>query len=211
MADNDDLTASLESAGYDFDDLRDRQALARIVGCLPDDLDALTARLKQVQMLALIEWLGWAAARGRFNSLSELDASRVLDLFLTVRQEAPTVEALVEQLAIPQGRPTSMIGRMKYGKARELMKMSFVHALREVQQRLDDEAIVDYSKTIIVSREVLERIRDVETEILLADKTTFPERQTIKADPAGRLGGMATTSPAMWNYVVSELTKRADP
>ena len=56
--------------------------------------------------------------------------------------------------------------------------MSFVHALREVQQRLDDEAIVDYSKTIIVSREVLERIREVETEILLADKTTFPAERT---------------------------------
>ena len=146
MADNDDLTASLKSAGYDFDDVRDRQALANYVGCRPDDLAALTARLKQVQMLALNEWLGWAGARGRFNSLSELDTSRVLDLFLTVRQEAPTVEALVEQLAIPQGRATSMIGRMKYGKARELMKMSFVHALREVQQRLDDEAIVDYSR-----------------------------------------------------------------
>ena len=58
MADNDDLTASLKTAGYDFDDVRDRQALARIVGCRPDDLAALTARLKQVQMLALNEWLG---------------------------------------------------------------------------------------------------------------------------------------------------------
>jgi hypothetical protein len=99
----------------------------------------LAERLQKVQTLALTEWLEWAAARQRHNSLSELDATRILNLFLTVRHAPPTVEALVEQLAIPQGRATSMVGRMKYGKARELIKLSFVEAAREVEQRLKSE------------------------------------------------------------------------
>ena len=209
MAGPDDLKAALTAAGFDLNKTEDRQSLARIVGIQPDDLPALTDRLRKVQTLALTEWLEWATARQRYNSLSELDTSRVLSLFLNVRLAPPTVELLVEELAIPQGRATSMVGRMKYGKARELIKMSFVEAAREVRQRLDKEREENKSKTINVSRAVLDRLRDVETDIFLADATTSPNRQTLKAEPLGRLGAIVVTSTAMWGFILDQLDARA--
>jgi hypothetical protein len=209
MAKTDDFTTALTAAGFDLENPDDRKSLARIVGCQPDDRDALTQRLREVQTLALTEWLAWATARRRFSSLSELDAARVLGLFLEVRQAPPTVELLVEELAIPQGRATSMVGRMKYGRARELTKMSFVEAAREVRQRLGKEKEENKSKTINVSRAVLDRLRDVETDIFLADATTFPNRQTLKAEPLGRLGAIVVTTSAMWGFILDQLDARA--
>lgn len=209
MAGTDDFKAALRAAGFDLNKTEDRQSLARIVGSQPDDLPALTGRLQKVQALALTEWLEWAAARQRYNSLSELDTSRVLSLFLNVRLAPPTVELLVEELAIPQGRATSMLGRMKYGKARELIKMSFVEAAREVRQRLDQEKEENSSKTINVSRAVLDRLRDVETDIFLADAATFPNKQTLRAEPLGRGGAIVVTSTAMWGFILAQLDARA--
>lgn len=210
MAGTDDLKAALKAAGFDLSKAEDRQSLARIVGCQPDDLPALTDRLQKVQTLALTEWLGWAAARQRYSSLSELDTSRVLNLFLTIRQAPPTVELLVEQLAIPQGRATSMIGRMKYGQARELTRLSFVDAAREVQKRLATTKEANNRKAITVSREIIDRLQDVEFAIF-SDADAFPRRENLIVAPSGRLGGTVLTSSPMWNYVVAELTKRGTP
>lgn len=204
-----DLTPALNAAGFDLDDAKDRQRLARIVGCQSEDQHTLLERLKQIQTLALTEWLEWASASRRFNSLSELDTDRVLGLFVTVRQAPPSVELLVEELAIPQGRAISMLGRMKYGKARVLTRMSYLQAERDVRQRLASRSAVDNSKTIIVGRDILERIRDVETDILLADESAFPSKETVRVDPAGRGGGIVTTSIPMWDYIIAELTKKA--
>jgi hypothetical protein len=133
----------------------------------------------------------------------------VLSLFLEVRQAPPTVELLVEDLAIPQGRATSMVGRMKYGKARELVRMSYIAADRDVRKRLGDVKAVDETKTIFVSGEVLDRVREVETDILLADAAVYPAKEKLNVDPAGRRGGIVTTSIKMWDYVLQELKQKA--
>lgn len=209
MARIDDFDAAIAAAGFDIENAADRQSLARVVGCDPEDRNALGELLRKLQTLALAEWLAWATARRRFNSLSELDADRVLGLFLEVRQAAPTVELLVEELAIPQGRATSLVGRMKYGKARQLIRMSYVAAERDVRKRLEDAEAVEETKTVFVSGDILERIREVETDILLADGTVFPAKEKLNVDTAGRRTAIVTTSTAMWNYVLAQLKMKA--
>ena len=170
MAIFDDLATVLAEAGFDLKNDQDRQVLGRVVGCGKDDDDALSNGLQKILALALAEWLQWATARRRFNSLSELDSSRVLNLFLSVRRASPTVEQLVEDLAIPQGRATSMIARMKYGQARELVKFSFVAAAADVEQRVKDANEIQKRKSITVSRDVLDRLQEVEYAIFASRK-----------------------------------------
>jgi hypothetical protein len=207
VAESDSVKTILKAAGYDLGMDVNQRTLARIVGCEPTDSD-FTERLQEVITLAVAEWLGWAAASRRFNSLSELDTARVLNLFLEVRHAPPTVEALVEQLAIPQGRATSMIGRMKYGQARQLVRLSFVEAEREVRTRLASVP-EGGQKTITVARETLDRLRDVEFEIFYAAETDYTGRELLTVEPAGRLGALVKTSTKMWEYILAHLADRA--
>lgn len=65
MARADDLSTALTAAGFDLENAQDRQSLALIVACQPEDRSALSERLRKVQILALTEWLEWAVARRR--------------------------------------------------------------------------------------------------------------------------------------------------
>ena len=208
MAPNEYVKAVIESTGFDLDVAEDRQALGQLVGCDPADA-AFLQRLQKVIEIAVNEWLSWAIASRRFNTLSELDTDRVLRLFLEVRHAAPTVEALVEQLAMPQGRATSMISRMKYGQARQLLRLSFESALHEVQTRLKSTKEDNGAKQITVTRETLDRLRDAEFDIFSALDGSFPKPQLLTVQSTGRLGAVVRTSPKMWGYLVANLTSRS--
>lgn len=211
MASLSQLKPFFADAGFDLDDDQNLDVLSQILGC--DKADSVfTAGLSELVVLALAEWLQWATAQQRFNSLSELDTSRVLSLFLRVRKAAPTVEQLVEDLAIPQGRATSMIGRMKYGQARELLKLSFAAAARDVEKRVNEATENQKRKSITVSREVLDRLHETEYAIFSArNANTFPSAETLAVTPSGRYGAIVTTSTAMWGYVIAELNDRGRP
>lgn len=211
MANLGQLKPAFANAGFNLDDDQNLDTLSQIVGCEKQD-SSFTDRLSELLTLALAEWLQWATARQRFNSLSELDASRVLNLFLKVRKTSPTVELLVEDLAIPQGRATSMIGRMKYGQARELLKLSFAAAAADVEDRVNQASENQRRKSITVSREVLDRLQEVEYAIFSSRKgNTFPSAETLAVTPSGRYGAIVTTSTAMWGYVITQLKDRAKP
>lgn len=210
MTEHDSVESILAAAGFALDKDQHRQTLADIVGCEPTD-PGFNERIQKVVVIAVSEWLEWAAASRRFNTVSELDTGRVLKLFLEVRQAPPTVEALVEQLAIPQGRATSMIGRMKYGQARQLVRLSFAEAEREVSSRLQSEQEHGGLKTITVTRETLDRLRDVEFEIFYAPETEYSERELLTVEPAGRGGAIVRTSASMWGYILDHLSRRGTP
>jgi hypothetical protein len=218
VAASDDLSALLTEAGVDPSNAADRRALCRILGCADNDDDALARRLLQARALAFKEWVDWANAVQRFSSLSELDMFRVLNLFLKVRQTAPSVEALVEELAIPQGRATSMIGRMKYGQARELMRLSYQQAAADVQNRVNDaKEDVHHRKAIVVSREIVDRLQAIDYEIFSLpsrERTKggrFESAERIGIQPSGRYGATVTASKPMWQYLIAELNRRANP
>jgi hypothetical protein len=124
------------------------------------------------------------------------------------------VEALVEDLAIPQGRATSMVGRIKYGEGRALTALAFGAAAEEVERRLNEAPEVANRKSITVARDVVDRINEVAFAIMSAPVTEHakggkyesPEQPT--AIPSGRYGATVTTSTQTWSYIVAELQAR---
>jgi hypothetical protein len=83
VAASDDLSPLLTQAGLDPDNAAHLRALCRILGCADEDRDTLTKRLNEVRALAFTEWIEWANAQRRFNTLSELDAFPVCDQVIT--------------------------------------------------------------------------------------------------------------------------------
>jgi hypothetical protein len=208
VAVTDGVKSVLKSAGYDVDVAEHQQVLGRLVGCEPTD-PAYSERLQKVIDLAVAEWLSWAVAEKRFSTLSELDTHRVLNLFLEIRQSAPTVEALVEELAIPQGRAISMISRMKYGRARQLLRLSFEAAAREVGTRLASAKEVSGERQITVTRETLDRLRDAEFDVFSAPDGQYQSRQLLSVQSSGRLGAVVRTSVKTWEHLAASLASRA--
>jgi hypothetical protein len=178
------------------------------------DASTVADRLEAVRKVAFREFLEWAMARRRFNSVSELDTARVLALYVRVRREPATVESLVEQLAIPQGRATSMLARIKYGDGRALMAMSFEAAAKDVEARLKEVDETNRRKSITVSSDVVDRIQEVAFEIVsapVADHNKggrFELAEEVTSLPSGRWGATVTTSTKTWGYIVSLLRVR---
>jgi hypothetical protein len=174
----------------------------------------LTSRLDALRQLAFTEYLQWATAARRFNSVSELDTARVLSLFLKVRKSPLTVEALVEDLAIPQARAASMIARMKYGEARALAALSFASAASDVDARLAEAKEEGHRKSITTSREVLDRLLEVEFAILQSSPKDFDKNgkyesaEALTVISSGRYGATVSTSTKMWGHVLAELKRR---
>jgi len=210
-ADQKTLPRLLEEAGLTEGDI---PALKRALGA-SDDAE-LEARLQAVRSLAFGEFIDWALARRRFSSVSELDSSRVLALFLRVRRQPLTAESLVEDLAIPQAGATYMVGRLKYGEGRALTALSFAAAATEVQARLAEVSEVDSRKSIIVDRDVVDRIGEVAFAIMsapVADHNRggrFECAEQPTKISSGRWGATVTASTKMWGYIVSELAARGE-
>lgn len=188
--------------------------LRRIVGA--EDDNELALRLEMIRSLALMEWLEWATARRRFSSLSELDTSRVLKLFVNVRKRALSVESLVEDLAIPQARATNMIGRLKYGEARALASLSFAAAVDDVKKRLDDAEERSGRKSITTTREIVDRIEEVHFGILSSPPKELDKRgkyaaaEGLTVASSNRYGSTVTTSTKTWTYIISALESKAN-
>jgi hypothetical protein len=210
VATNDNsLRELLEESGLTDADI---PALRRALGA-SGDAD-LAARLQGVRSLAFGEFIDWALARRRFSSISELDSSRVLALYLRIRRQPLTVESLTEDLAIPQARATSMVGRLKYGEARALAALSFAAAASEVEARLGGVSEVGGRKSITVDRDIVDRIGEVAFSIMSAPGEDhnrggrFESAEQPTVISSGRWGATVTASPKMWEYIVSELQAR---
>ena len=210
-ADQDALQGLLEDAGLSKDDI---PGLKQALGA-SDEAD-LEARLLAVRSLAFAEFIDWALAKRRFGSVSELDSSRVLALYLRVRREPLTAASLVEDLAIPQARATNMVGRLKYGEARALAALSFAAAAAEVQARLAEVSEVGGRKSITVDRDIVDRIGEVAFAIMSAPVSEhnkggrFESAEQPTVMSSGRWGATVTASTKMWGYIVSKLAERGE-
>jgi hypothetical protein len=205
------LRGLLEEAGITEDEI---PALKRALGA--SDNAEVAARMQVVRSLAFGEFIDWALARRRFSSISELDSSRVLALYLRVRRQPLTAESLVEDLAIPQARATNMVGRLKYGEARALAALSFAAAAAKVEARLEDVSEAGGRKSITVDREVVDRIGEVAFLIMSAPVAEhnrggrFESAEQPTVIPSGKWGATVTASTKMWGYIVSELRTRGE-
>jgi hypothetical protein len=209
VAMSDALAAILEGTGFAEGDVPD---LKRVVGADADE--ELASRLEALRSVAFAEYLQWATAQRRFGSISELDTARVLALFLNVRRSALSVETLVEDLGIPQARATSMIGRMRYGEGRALAALSFAAAAADVEARLAEAPEEDHRKSITTTREVVDRVSEVEFAILsspakdLGKGGKYESAEALSVISSGRYGSTVSTSTKTWDYILAELKVR---
>ena len=212
MAPRQDASANEVLEDIELSD-RERQLLQRAIGGA--DTTGFGRRLEKLGRIALKEWVEWIVGKRRFSSLAECDSARVLELFLNVREEPPSVEQLVEDLAIPEARASSMLARMRYGSGRELRKLAFGATDREVKERLAKRPTdPDGRKTLVLGKEAFECVHETAWEIMKTPDSQGKGQKYAGAElpsytSSGRLGGMVTASPVMWNHIGSVLAERA--
>src|SRR5208282_1631278 len=118
-------------------DAAERESLANALGVTDTtDTDLFLARLRMLQTVAFQEVVDWLIGRTRYSSVSESDMHRVIELFLTIRKEAPSVDQLVSELAMPAGRATSLLTRMRYGGGKELTSLAMKSSAVRLDKRL---------------------------------------------------------------------------
>src|SRR5260370_38514990 len=108
------MRAELEAHGLGPHELH---LLARALSCSEADA-VFEYRLRTLAILGLTELADWIVGRKRFATVSENDISRVLKIFLQIREEAPSLESLANAFAIPDPRGRSIYARVKHGDPR---------------------------------------------------------------------------------------------
>ena len=190
----------------------ERRALIRSLG-LEDDGPEFGKRLAVLAQLALEEWVDWIVGRHRFNSVSENDKARVLRLFLDVRKEPPTLQVLVNDLGIPEGRGTSMLSRMRYGDARRLRALGYRKTHSDLSGRLQGDEESGGRKTLFIEKQSWDYIQEAAWEIMRDTAKHAKGQQYEGAEfPEGsvdRWGGTCKASVGMWDYILDWLDQRA--
>ena len=92
--------------------------LQRALGLSGLPYPEVTRRRNEFARLAVAEWVDWLTSKRRVDSIPALERDRLVRIFALIRNESPTVQALAEQFAIPEGRAIAMRARMRYGAAR---------------------------------------------------------------------------------------------
>lgn len=90
--------------------------------------------VEALRRVAIREFVKWLAATRRYESISALERDRVAAVFSVVRETAPSVRALVDDLSLPEGRAVAMLGRMRYGEANRFEAMRY-SALADLVRR----------------------------------------------------------------------------
>ena len=114
----------------------EKRRLAAALGTSVDDPEKFASAEEQLREVAYDEMVDWILGRRRFESTSALDRHRVLTLFAEVREQAPTVEALANDLDIAESRAVSMLSRMRYGDARLIRGLTYRAAVTELEAQI---------------------------------------------------------------------------
>jgi hypothetical protein len=221
MPDNQIIQREVSSIldGLDLDS-SERQILERALGVTSSDESAekaLLARLNLLQASAFKELVDWIIGRRRFSSISESDMHRVVELFLNVRGEAPSVDQLVTDLAIPAARSTSLLARMRYGEGRALTALAMRTSASKLRKKLDSTtADGGGRKSVWVDGDILADIRRAAMAIMDAPPEShnkggdFQGAQFPDITSYGKDGGVAKTTLTMWEYILTKLDPQAE-
>jgi len=186
--------------------------LARALGTEKDS-DDFESRLSELVGLAFQELTEWILGHQRFNSVTELDKNRILKLFLDVRKEPPTVESLVNEFGIPEGRAANMLARMRYGEARRLRTLTYEATSKKIATELPHAESIGGRKTIFLDRQTFDCVREANSEIMLDSASRkkggkFEGAEQIEGSP-DRWGSHCTASTKMWSHIATWLKCRA--
>jgi len=144
----------------------ERRRLAAALGTTSDAAD-YESRLGLFKELAMRELVDWAISRRRFESVSAIDVHRILALFGEIREEAPTVEALANELSISESRAVALLSRMRYGDARLIRRLTYVAAGRDLQAQLASAALKSGRKLVWVKSDTGRIIDEANTAIMV--------------------------------------------
>jgi hypothetical protein len=192
----------------------ERERLARALGTTAGG-ESFNERVAQLEQLALDEYVDWILSRRRFTTPAELDLHRILELFGKIRNEAPTIEALANELEISESRATSLLSRMRYGEARLIRRLTYAAARAELSRQLEAVEAVNARKDIWVSVETGRAISEANTAIMLdhegrRDGGVFEGAELAERPFATRTGQEWVASERMWELIDGWLEQRVE-
>jgi hypothetical protein len=191
---------------------RERAILVKAIGLEPNDKRVPT-RLEMLRDIAFIELVEWILGRRRFNTISESDTSRVLKIFLEMREEQPTLEQLVNELALSHGRAVSLLSRLKYGQGRALRALNLKAAKKEIEEALADAKEENDRKTISVDSDIYDLVQESAWSIMKDfGRKTKGNPYPGAEDPDftnNKWGGTVRARTKMWKYIIDWLDSQA--
>jgi hypothetical protein len=149
-------------------DPAEQQILAHALGVTSIDDPVFPERLLRLREAALKELVDWIIGRTRYSSVSENDMHRIVELFLRIRQEPPSVDQLVSELTIPAARATSLLGRIRYGEGRELTALALKTSAAKLTEKLRDAPTEGDSKSVWIDGDTLGHVRHAAMIIMLS-------------------------------------------
>ncbi|HEX2087390.1 MAG TPA: hypothetical protein VHF89_17035 [Solirubrobacteraceae bacterium] len=188
-------------------DLGDLDAFAALLGLPNAQHPDFAPRLAALAKHAFAERADWLTGRDRPGQTGELDRRRVLHLFATVRNQAVTVERLVDELGFPETRAKTLISRLRYSDAKTLRGLAIRAAHDDLQARhAAAEPDENSRRTVYLPRETFLAVREAESALILAG----PADDVRAIDTTGRLSAIgATTTDGMWGLVMDWLDTTA--
>lgn len=202
------MRAELEAHGLGPHELH---LLARALSCSESDA-VFEERLRTLAILGLTELADWIIGRKRFATVSENDISRVLKIFLKIREEAPSLESLANDFAIPESRGRSMLSRMNYGDARGMKVMSYKLTLQSLNELPKTEKNNE-PQALTVDAQRLACINDATWAIMShpqdsKDGGKYEGAEWPVENHKGIHGAIVHATPKMWTYIMAWLDEK---
>lgn len=148
------------------------------------------AQWAKVRDLAYQEWVAWLSGR-RHDSLASLERERIIAIF-ELRREVPTVQRLVEEFGISEGRASSMMSRIRYAAGRRIRALQLEevadHIGRSVGKKRGKDSVLvrlSRSRTRVFDAFLAEAVEDddVAGPLMATDERSPAEsRWTATAD-----------------------------
>ena len=191
----------------------EERRLAAALGTTPN-ADTFSGRVQQLQAFALRELIDWAIARRRFESVSAIDVHRILTIFGEIREEAPTVELLANQLSISESRAVALLSRMRYGDARLIRRLTYLAARRDLDVQLASAAAMAGRKVVWVKSDTGRIVDEANTAIMIdqvgrADGGQHEGAEKAERTDSTRTGQSWTASEKMWGFILAWIEAQA--
>jgi len=195
----------LEAHGLESNELH---LLARALSCSDMD-EEFEKRLYALAVVGLTELADWVVGRKRFNTLSEIDISRVLRIFLEIRSDAPSIESLAEDFGISEARGRSMLSRMNYGEARHVKARSYRFTAQSLSNELSQTKVEKGRKSLTVDVQRLAYIQDAVWE-LMSGQRYCPDVERPEVTHRDRHGATVLATPNTWECIMKWMEKKAE-
>jgi hypothetical protein len=194
----------------------ERAALARAVGLLPGDPDVNT-RLTKLKEQAFAEYVDWILGKHQPVSLTDIDAGRLLSIFIQIREEIPNRASLIDDFGIGAGRAASLVTRIRSSGARSLQILSIKSGIQELKPRIPSGKSKDAdNQMLFLTPDIADILMRTASEIMLKPEEHASGKKWEAAEmptTGTRTSYMQTVSirNSMLKYVVGELeTKLRD-